>query len=146
MEFVSSVWDILKTILFRNYLNRIMKERCKVENNIPIEKAHIKLPEVPGNTAIVLNVTYTVKDGKREEFYQSIAVAAIPEKSRLEEGNIRYDYYYPAASPNQLLLIEVWKDRDSLNVHKETEHFKKLQSIKETFVTEVAFEEFKTVS
>lgn len=117
-----------------------------MENNISIDKALIKLPEVPGNAAIVLNVTYTVKNGKREEFYQSIAAAAIPEKSRLEEGNIRYDYYYPVASPNQLLLIEVWKDRDSLNVHKETEHFKKLQSIKETFETDVEFEELKTVS
>jgi quinol monooxygenase YgiN len=122
-----------------------MKERNNVENNISIEKALIKLPEVSGNKAIVLNVTYTVKDGKREEFYQSAADAEIPEKSRLEEGNIRYDYFYPVDSPNQLLLIEVWKDRDSLNNHKETEHFNKLQAIKETYVTDVKFEEFMTV-
>ena len=117
-----------------------------MENNISIERALIKLPDVPGNTAVILNVTYTVKDGKREEFYQSVAAAAIPEKSRLEKGNIRYDYYYPANSPNQLLLIEVWQDRAALNVHKETEHFKKLQAIKETFVTDVKFEELKVVS
>ncbi len=99
---------------------------------------------IPSET-IILNVIYTIKQGKREDFYKKINEAGIPEKSRLEEGNFKYDYYFPADSEDQLLLIEIWKDQDSQNVHKETEHFKQLQVMKASYVTDVKFEQFKPV-
>lgn len=102
-----------------------------------------KLPESDGNNTVVLNVTYTVREGKREEFYQKIKEAGIPERSRREEGNIKYDYYFPAEEKDRILLIEIWKDRDSQDTHKDTEHFIQLQSIKEVYVTDVKFEQFK---
>ena len=36
---------------------------------------------------IFLNVVYTVKDGKREEFYNQLCDKGIITKSRNEEGN-----------------------------------------------------------
>ncbi|QHQ59414.1 hypothetical protein Ana3638_00205 [Anaerocolumna sedimenticola] len=101
--------------------------------------------EVIRNETIILNVTYTIKQGKREEFYSKISEAGIPMKSRSEEGNLKYDYYFPADSEDQLLLIEIWKDQNSQNAHKEMEHFKQLQAIKESYVIDVKFQQFKPV-
>ncbi len=42
---------------------------------------------------IVLNVYYKAKPGKREEFYKLVNNERIPEKSRKEEGNLKYEYF-----------------------------------------------------
>jgi quinol monooxygenase YgiN len=113
-----------------------------VEKVLSPEEAFHKLSEITGNNTVILNVTYTIKQGKREEFYKKINEAGIPQKSRNEKGNLKYDYYFSADSENQILLIEIWKDQDSQNAHKELEHFKQLQVIKESYVTDVKFEQF----
>lgn len=98
------------------------------------------------DTTVILNVTYTIRPGKREEFYKTVTQAGIPKKSREEDGNLKYDYYFPADKKDQILLIEVWKDQTVLNIHKETEHFKQLQVIKDSYVTEVEFKQFMALS
>lgn len=47
---------------------------------------------------ILVTVRYTVKDGKREEFYRHIVEQGIDTASRAEDGNRKYDYYYPTDS------------------------------------------------
>jgi len=94
------------------------------------------------NNMIVLNVTYTIKPGKREEFYIKVKESGIVEQSRLEEGNLKYEYYIPIESDNEILLIEIWKDLAAQNTHKELDHFNKLQKIKEDYVTDVKFEKY----
>ncbi len=91
---------------------------------------------------IVLNVVYTIAAGKRNEFYKKVCEAGIPKQSRLEDGNLKYEYYFPVEDENQILLIEIWKDQASQDAHKEMQHFKKLQEIKETYVTDVKFEKY----
>jgi len=94
------------------------------------------------NNTLVLNVFYTIVEGKREAFYKKVNEARIPQQSRLEEGNLKYEYYFPVESENQILLIEIWKDEASFNAHKEMEPFKKLQIIKEEYVMDVKFEKY----
>lgn len=79
---------------------------------------------------IVINVLYTVKPGQREAFYALINSLGIAEASRKEPGNFRYDYFYSADHPDQLLLFEQWQDNEALTRHAQTPHFAKLQGLK----------------
>lgn len=90
----------------------------------------------------VLNVIYTVKEGKRDKFYKKVKKAGIIEASRQEKGCLRYDYYFPAEDKNQILLIEIWENQSAQDAHKEKEHYKALQVIKEKYVEGVRFEEY----
>lgn len=94
------------------------------------------------DNTLVLNVIYTVVDGKRDEFYNTVQREKIPEMSRLENGNLKYEYYFSVEDKNKLLLIEIWKSKSFQEIHKETEHFKKLQSIKQKYVTDVELREY----
>lgn len=87
-----------------------------------------------------MNVFYTVIDGKREEFYKAIKEEKIAELSRAEEGNLKYEYYLSTEDYNKLLLIEVWKDKSSQEIHKESSHYKKLQLIKSKYVLDTLIE------
>ncbi|MEG0291467.1 MAG: putative quinol monooxygenase [Anaerovoracaceae bacterium] len=81
-------------------------------------------------------ITYIVKDGMREEFYRELNNIGVGEKSRNEEGNIKYAYYAALEDDNKLVLLEVWENGETLKKHMESDHFKELIQIKEKYVVE----------
>lgn len=83
----------------------------------------------------MLPVRYTVKDGKREEFYRYIVELGIDTASRAEDGNRKYDYYYPTDSEQDLCLLELWDSREAQKIHGTTDHYQKLSNLKATYVT-----------
>ena len=83
---------------------------------------------------ILLNVYYKAKHGMREEFFKAVNELKVPEMSRAEEGNMKYDYYFSDADPDELLLIEHWKDQEAFEIHCGTEHFKSLGAVKEKYL------------
>ena len=91
---------------------------------------------------IVLNVTYKCKPGMREAFLERILAEGIGEKSRMDEGNIKYDYYLPLNDNGELLLLEKWKDVDALAAHAKQPHLKRIGELKEDYVTETVIEKF----
>ena len=103
-----------------------------VEKAASLEEALLKVPY-----EIILNVTYTLKDGTRQDFYNEIVKEKIDQLSRAEEGNLKYEYYFPVEDENKILLIEVWKDAEAQKLHNKSEHFEKLQKIKEKYVINV---------
>jgi len=90
----------------------------------------------------LINVTYTVKDGKRDEFYNQLCDKEIIKKSRNEEGNLKYDYYFPVDNANDILLLEIWTDATSQQIHSQTPHFQELQELKKKYILDVKFEKF----
>lgn len=93
---------------------------------------------------IVLNVTYKCRAGMREAFLESIAAEGIGSASRAENGNVKYDYYVPADSGDELLLIEKWKDEEALAAHGATEHFNRLKELKPIYVLDTVIERYET--
>ena len=76
------------------------------------------------------NVTYHCKPGHRETLYQAICDLGFREHTLKEDGNLKYDYYFSAANPDDLLLIETWRDAASQDAHCSTEIFQKLLALK----------------
>jgi len=83
---------------------------------------------------LLLHVMYTTKENKRDEFYELINSLEIPQKSRAEEDNCRYDYFIPYDTKNQIFLVEVWKTKEGFENHKKMPHFLELQALKEDFI------------
>ena len=81
-----------------------------------------------------------IASGKREAFLK--AAEGIMRASREEPGNLRYDYYQPVESDNDLLLLEIWVDEAAQVAHGKTAHYQKLQALKKDYVTAVAIEKF----
>ena len=88
------------------------------------------------------NVTYHCKKGQREDFYRALCALGIRENSRAEEGNCRYDYYFAAEAPDDLLLVETWTSPALQQAHCETEIFAALQALKARFCESVEIDRF----
>ena len=90
----------------------------------------------------VLNVTYHCKPGKRDAFLNAIISEKIDIACRKEEGNLKYGYYLPTDSADEMLLIEKWRDAECLAAHGQQPHYQRLGELKAEFVNETVLEKF----
>jgi quinol monooxygenase YgiN len=74
---------------------------------------------------IIVTATMKVKPGNKNVFI-SEAQDLISE-TRKEDGCISYNLLADTEDENVLVMLEQWKDLNSLNKHMETEHFKQLE-------------------
>ena len=51
------------------------------------------------------NVTYHCKPGQRDAFYKALCALGIRANSLTEAGNVKYDYFFAAEAPDDLLLV-----------------------------------------
>ena len=93
------------------------------------------------------NVTYHCKSGRRAAFYQArseehTSELGVRANSLEEDGNLRYDYFFAAEDPDDLLLVESWTSPAHQKAHCETEIFARLQDLKAQFCEGVEIEKF----
>ena len=91
---------------------------------------------------LVLNVTYKCKPGMREAFLEAIRREGIGSACRAESGNIKYDYYIPTDSADELLLVEKWRDDGSLAAHVEQPHMVRLRALKAEYTYDTVIEKY----
>lgn len=65
-----------------------------------------------------------VKEDKIEEFKKE--TQELIKGSKGEEGCISYGLYQDVDCPNILTFIEHWKDEKAIELHRDTDHFKKV--------------------
>ena len=70
--------------------------------------------------AITVNLYYTGKNGSARAFAGEMVSSGIVEKVRAEEGNLRYEYFFPMEDPETVLLIDKWQDQKALDIHHKT--------------------------
>ncbi len=82
-------------------------------------------------------VTYTLKDKEaRDGFYAEVKTSGVIEKSLAEDGCIRYAYFYPADTENQIFLWEQWESRQAQKAHTQQPHFQILGELKKRYGAE----------
>lgn len=91
---------------------------------------------------LLVHVVYTVKPGCRDRFLREVAAADLGAQTRTEPGNSRYDWFLPVESPDQVFLLEIWKDGAAQQAHCQTPHYGVLQGLKEKYVLDVSIEKF----
>ena len=56
--------------------------------------------------SLVVCIYYTGKDGRARSFAKEMLYGGTVKQIRAEEGNERYEYFYPAEDPETVLLID----------------------------------------
>ena len=66
---------------------------------------------------ITIMLRYKGENGAARKFAEEMTASGTVESIRAEDGNIRYEYYYSADDPEEVLLVDSWKDQEALDVH-----------------------------
>ena len=93
---------------------------------------------------LVLNVIFKCAPGTREELRELVRKEGIDAASRNEEGNFKYEFFLSTEDPDDILLIEWWKDVDASMAHRTLPHYKKLDEVKKGRVLSVEIRKYFT--
>lgn len=83
--------------------------------------------------AITVNIYYTGVNGNAKKFAEEMVSSGVVNDIRAEEGNLRYEYFFPLENQETVLLIDSWKDQHSINVHHASPMMAKITQLREKY-------------
>lgn len=82
---------------------------------------------------ITINIYYTGKNGNAKKFAEEMVANRIVEDIRAEDGNLKYEYFFPMDDSETVLLIDSWKSQESLDKHHASEMMQKIIALREKY-------------
>lgn len=83
--------------------------------------------------SITINLYYTGTNGSAREFAREMVESGVVAEVRAEEGNERYEYFFPMDDPETVLLIDRWKDQQALDIHHKSPMMKKIAALRDKY-------------
>lgn len=83
--------------------------------------------------AVTVNIYYSGTDGNARKFAEEMASSGVVSNIRAEEGNIRYDYFFPMEDSETVLLIDSWKDQNSIDIHHASPMMARIIELREKY-------------
>lgn len=83
--------------------------------------------------SITMNLYYTGKNGSARKFAEEMERSGTADLIRAEAGNEKYDYFFPMNDPETVLLIDSWKNQESLDVHHASPMMATIAALREKY-------------
>ena len=83
--------------------------------------------------AITVNIYYTGVDGNARKFAEEMVLSGVVSDIRAEDGNLKYEYFFPMDDRETVLLIDSWENQQSLDVHHASPMMKKIIELREKY-------------
>lgn len=83
--------------------------------------------------SITINLYYTGKDGSARRFAEEMVASGVVAAVRAEEGNERYEYFFPMEDPETVLLIDRWRDQAALDFHHKSPMMAQIAALREKY-------------
>ena len=92
--------------------------------------------------SLVINIYYTGKNGSAKKFAQEMVKRGIVKRVREEEGNMRYNYFFPMDDIETALLIDEWENQEALDKHHKSPMMSEIASLREKYNLKMKVEMF----
>ena len=83
--------------------------------------------------AITVNLYYTGKNGSARKFAEEMISSGTVAAIRSEDGNLRYEYFFPMGDPETVLLIDSWQDQEAIDVHHNSPMMATIAALREKY-------------
>ena len=95
--------------------------------------------------SLVINIYYTGENGNARKFAEEMISSGLVDKIRKEEGNEKYEYFFPMDDSETVMLIDRWKDEKALDNHHKSEMMKEIAKLREKYNLHMRVERFTEV-
>ena len=93
---------------------------------------------------ITVNLYYTGSNGSARAFAEEMTDSGIAAAIRAEEGNLRYEYFFPMDDPETVLLIDQWRDQDAIDAHHASPMMGQIAALREKYDLHMKAERFES--
>ena len=91
---------------------------------------------------ITVNLYYTGTNGSARAFAEEMVQTGIVTAIRAEDGNLRYEYFFPMDDPETVLLIDQWRDQEAIDVHHASPMMGQIAALREKYDLQMKVERF----
>ena len=94
---------------------------------------------------ITVNLYYTGANGKARLFAQEMENSGTAAAIRAEQGNIRYEYFFPMNDPETVLLIDAWDSQEAIDAHHASPMMETIRTLREKYDLHMKVERFLNI-
>jgi quinol monooxygenase YgiN len=91
---------------------------------------------------ITVNLYYTGSNGSARAFAEEMVRSGTVDAIRAEEGNLRYEYFFPMDDPETVLLIDQWRDQAAIDTHHASPMMGQIAALREKYDLHMTVERF----
>lgn len=91
---------------------------------------------------ITVNLYYTGTDGRARAFAEEMVSSGTAAAIRAENGNLRYEYFFPMEDPETVLLIDQWRDQAAIDAHHASPMMAQIAALREKYDLHMKAERF----
>ena len=91
---------------------------------------------------ITVNLYYTGENGSARAFAEEMVRTGVVDAIRAEDGNLRYEYFFPMDDPETVLLIDQWNDQAAIDAHHASPMMARIAALREKYDLHMKVERF----
>ena len=91
---------------------------------------------------LTVNLYYTGANGSARVFAEEMTRSGIVSAIRAEDGNLRYEYFFPMDDPETVLLIDQWRDQAAIDAHHASPMMARIAALREKYDLHMRAERF----
>ena len=95
---------------------------------------------------ITVIIRYSGTDGNAKKFFKEMQSLKIVDEIRNEDGNIRYEYFYPIDDDESIILIDSWINQEALNRHHLSPVMNKISQLRDKYNLHMKVEKYQLVT
>lgn len=93
--------------------------------------------------SITVNLYYTGTDGNARRFAQEMEESGTAATIRREDGNLKYEYFFPMQDPETVLLIDSWRDQAAIDAHHASPMMEKIAALRDKYDLHMKVERYR---
>lgn len=83
--------------------------------------------------SVTVNIYYTGTNGSARKFAEEMISSGTFDRIRAEEGNLKYEYFFPMDDTETVLLIDSWENQQAIDVHHASPMMKTIAGLREKY-------------
>lgn len=94
--------------------------------------------------AVTVNIYYSGINGNARKFAEEMVSSGVVSNIRAEDGNLKYEYFFPMDDKETVLLIDSWKDQNSIDIHHASPMMARIIELREKYNLHMNVERYVT--
>ena len=95
--------------------------------------------------SITINIYYKGENGNAKKFAEGMVSSGIVNRVRAEEGNLKYEYFFPMDDSETVLLIDRWQNEEALDIHHKSKMMKEIAELRNKYHLSMKVEKYKNI-
>lgn len=94
---------------------------------------------------ITIMIRYRGKGDNAHLFAQEMIQTKLVDRIRAEEGNLRYEYFFPYDDKESVLLVDSWANQEALDAHHHSPLMAEIAALREKYDLHMEVEKYAPI-